>query len=65
MTVQASWKDRHWDRTAVCAGLDKLAQDYVAVIEELSPDEPVHVLAHDWGSIAMWEVVCRPDARRL
>src|SRR5437879_7788939 len=27
MTVQASWKDRHWDRTAVCAGLDKLAKD--------------------------------------
>src|SRR5205823_81449 len=27
MTVQASWKDRHWDRTSVCAGLDKLAQD--------------------------------------
>ena len=19
MTVQASWKDRHWDRTSVCA----------------------------------------------
>ncbi|MFF3221700.1 SDR family oxidoreductase [Nocardia suismassiliense] len=42
-----------------------LASDYVAVIEALGGDEPVHVLAHDWGSVATWEIVCRPDAQRL
>ncbi|MFQ6329494.1 SDR family oxidoreductase [Nocardia sp. CWNU-33] len=41
------------------------AADYVAVIEALGNGEPVHVLAHDWGSIAMWEVIARPDAQRL
>lgn len=41
------------------------AADYVTVIEALGKGEPVHVLAHDWGSIAMWEVVARPDAHRL
>ncbi|MFC9438827.1 SDR family oxidoreductase [Nocardia sp. NPDC057030] len=42
-----------------------LAADYVAVIEALGGGAPVHVLAHDWGSVATWEVVCRPDAARL
>jgi NAD(P)-dependent dehydrogenase (short-subunit alcohol dehydrogenase family)/pimeloyl-ACP methyl ester carboxylesterase len=38
--------------------LAALASDYLAVIEAVSPDKPVHVLAHDWGSVAMWEAVC-------
>lgn len=38
--------------------LDALAGDYLAVIDAVSPDQPVHVLAHDWGSVAMWEAVC-------
>ncbi|MEV6556627.1 SDR family oxidoreductase [Nocardia sp. NPDC051756] len=42
-----------------------LAADYVAVIEALGGGAPVHVLAHDWGSVATWEVVCRPDSARL
>ena len=33
----------------------KLADDFSAVIGALSPAEPVHVLAHDWGSVATWE----------
>ncbi|QIS16610.1 SDR family oxidoreductase [Nocardia arthritidis] len=45
--------------------VDNLAADYIAVIERLGNGRPVHVLAHDWGSVAMWEVVCRPDADRL
>lgn len=36
----------------------ELASDYMAVIDAVSPDKPVHVLAHDWGSVAMWEAVC-------
>lgn len=42
--------------------LAELASDYRAVIDAVSPDLPVHVLAHDWGSVAMWEAVCEPDA---
>jgi NAD(P)-dependent dehydrogenase (short-subunit alcohol dehydrogenase family)/pimeloyl-ACP methyl ester carboxylesterase len=45
--------------------VENFAADYVAVIEALGNGEPVHVLAHDWGSVAMWEVVARPDATRL
>ncbi|MFI7001317.1 SDR family oxidoreductase [Nocardia sp. NPDC050175] len=42
-----------------------LAADYVAVIEALGNGAPVHVLAHDWGSVATWEIVCGPEAERL
>jgi pimeloyl-ACP methyl ester carboxylesterase len=42
--------------------LDVLADDLVAVIDAVSPGEPVHVLGHDWGSIQSWEAVCRPGA---
>ncbi|MGV0737011.1 SDR family oxidoreductase [Mycobacterium syngnathidarum] len=38
--------------------ITELAADYLAVIDAVSPDEPVHVMAHDWGSVAMWEAVC-------
>ena len=42
--------------------LDELADDLMAVIDAVSPDEPVHLLGHDWGSIQAWEAVCRPGA---
>lgn len=42
--------------------LDVLASDLFAVIDAVSPDGPVHVLGHDWGSIQAWEAVCRPGA---
>jgi NAD(P)-dependent dehydrogenase (short-subunit alcohol dehydrogenase family)/pimeloyl-ACP methyl ester carboxylesterase len=42
--------------------IDELAADYLAVIDAVSPDRPVHVVAHDWGSVAMWEAVCTPGA---
>ncbi|AQT79677.1 short chain dehydrogenase [Mycolicibacterium litorale] len=38
------------------------ADDFAAVVAELSPGQPVHVLAHDWGSAGMWEYVGRPGA---
>lgn len=38
------------------------ADDFDAVIGELSPGEPVHVLAHDWGSVGVWEYLRRPGA---
>ena len=39
------------------------ADDLFAVADEVSPDRPVHVLAHDWGSVEAWEAVCRPEAK--
>jgi pimeloyl-ACP methyl ester carboxylesterase len=36
------------------------ADDLLAVVDAVSPERPVHVLAHDWGSAAAWEAVCRP-----
>ncbi|WP_280481063.1 SDR family oxidoreductase [Nocardia cyriacigeorgica] len=44
--------------------LEELASDFVAVADAVSPDRPVHVLAHDWGSVHMWEAVCEPGADR-
>jgi pimeloyl-ACP methyl ester carboxylesterase len=42
----------------------KLAADYGAVIDAISPDRPVHILAHDWGSVGSWELVTGTDATR-
>jgi NAD(P)-dependent dehydrogenase (short-subunit alcohol dehydrogenase family)/pimeloyl-ACP methyl ester carboxylesterase len=38
------------------------ADDFSAVIGAVAPGEPVHVLAHDWGSAGMWEYLSRPGA---
>ncbi|HWO66790.1 MAG TPA: SDR family oxidoreductase, partial [Umezawaea sp.] len=43
--------------------LDLLKQDLFAVIDAVSPDRPVHLVAHDWGSIQSWEAVTEPGAR--
>lgn len=38
--------------------LDQLECDLaVVVVEEVSPYQPVHLLAHDWGSIQSWHAV--------
>jgi len=37
--------------------LDQLEADFTSVIEAVSPDRPVHLLAHDWGSIQGWQCV--------
>jgi NAD(P)-dependent dehydrogenase (short-subunit alcohol dehydrogenase family)/pimeloyl-ACP methyl ester carboxylesterase len=42
--------------------MERFADDFAAVIAELSPGVPVHVLGHDWGSVAVWEYLSRPDA---
>lgn len=42
----------------------ELATDLMAVADAVSPDRPVHVLAHDWGSVTAWEAVCAPGADR-
>jgi pimeloyl-ACP methyl ester carboxylesterase len=37
--------------------LPLLVDDMAAVIDAVSPDTPVHLVAHDWGSIQGWEAV--------
>lgn len=37
--------------------LEKLTDDFLAVIDAVSPDEPVHLVGHDWGSVQSWEFV--------
>jgi len=37
--------------------IEQLNADLGAVADEVSPNAPVHLLAHDWGSIQTWEAV--------
>lgn len=40
--------------------LEQLAADTTAVADAVSPDAPVHLLAHDWGSVQSWHTVTTP-----
>jgi len=42
--------------------MECFADDLEAVIAAHSPGRPVHVLGHDWGSVATWEYLGRPGA---
>ncbi|MEU1484939.1 SDR family oxidoreductase [Streptomyces sp. NPDC005752] len=35
--------------------LEKLTDDFLAVVDAVSPERPVHVVGHDWGSVQSWE----------
>lgn len=37
--------------------LEHLVNDLAAVVDAVSPDRPVHLVCHDWGSIQCWEAV--------
>ncbi|MFM9702997.1 alpha/beta fold hydrolase [Streptomyces galilaeus] len=37
--------------------LSRLEADLEAVLDAVSPDRPVHLVGHDWGSIHSWESV--------
>lgn len=37
--------------------LEKLTDDFLAVADAVSPDAPVHLVGHDWGSVQGWEFV--------
>ena len=41
--------------------MPRLVDDLVGVIDAVSPDRPVHLLGHDWGSIQCWPALT--DAR--
>lgn len=40
--------------------MPRLAADLAAVVDAVSPHAPVHLAAHDWGSIQSWEAVTDP-----
>lgn len=44
--------------------LSLLVGDMVAVVEATSPDRPVHLVAHDWGSLQGWEAVTTAGVSR-
>jgi pimeloyl-ACP methyl ester carboxylesterase len=44
--------------------LPLLADDLEAVILAHSPTQPVHLIAHDWGSIQSWEGVTEPRLQK-
>ncbi|MCC9708002.1 SDR family oxidoreductase [Streptomyces sp. MNU76] len=45
--------------------LEKLTDDFLAVADAVSPDRPVHLVGHDWGSVQGWEfaTVVRTEGR--
>ena len=43
--------------------LELLSQDLKAVLDAVSPQRAVHLVAHDWGSIQTWESVTDPQLR--
>ncbi|HTX96607.1 MAG TPA: SDR family oxidoreductase [Mycobacterium sp.] len=42
--------------------MERYADDFAAVSGTLCRGRPVHVLAHDWGSVGIWEYLTRPGA---
>ena len=45
--------------------LDRLKADLHAVIDAVSPAEPVHLLAHDWGSCQAWYALSHGEPPRV
>jgi pimeloyl-ACP methyl ester carboxylesterase len=45
--------------------LDHLAADLAGLVRATSPNRPVHLLAHDWGSIQTWHAITEPAYEHL
>jgi pimeloyl-ACP methyl ester carboxylesterase len=58
--VRGAGASDHPSSTSAYA-LDRLQEDFRAVIDQVSPERPVHVLAHDWGSIQSWHFITDPS----
>ncbi len=41
--------------------ISQLVADLGAVLDSVSGDDSVHLVAHDWGSIQVWDAVCSPE----
>ncbi|MBI2705793.1 MAG: SDR family oxidoreductase [Actinobacteria bacterium] len=54
--VRGSGQSGH-PRATSAYSLENLAGDLEAIVSALSPDQPVHLAGHDWGSIQSWEAV--------
>ncbi|QGK70538.1 alpha/beta fold hydrolase [Allosaccharopolyspora coralli] len=44
--------------------LEQLQDDFAVILDRVSPDAPVHLLAHDWGSIQSWYFVSNDPTRQ-
>ena len=55
------------DQPAGRAGyrIEHLVEDLAAVVRATRQDGPVHLVAHDWGSIASWSAVGDPSYAKL
>jgi pimeloyl-ACP methyl ester carboxylesterase len=51
----AGASDKPADRDAY--RIDRLIDDLLAVLDATSPDRPVHLVGHDWGSIQLWPAI--------
>ena len=40
--------------------IERLADDLAAVLDAVSPDAPVHLIGHDWGSVQLWQPLSEP-----
>ena len=54
--VRGAGRSTRPDHTAAY-DLEHLVNDLAAVVDEVSPEKPVHLVGHDWGSIQSWEAV--------
>lgn len=59
----AGASDRPWKTSAY--RLEALIADLAAVVEAVSPHRPVHLVAHDWGSMQSWDAVTEPGVQRF
>jgi pimeloyl-ACP methyl ester carboxylesterase len=44
--------------------LEQIARDIIELADELSPDQPVHLIGHDWGAVATY-VACAFYPQRI
>lgn len=51
-------------KSVAAYAIARLADDFDAVANAVSPGSPVHVVGHDWGSATMWEYLSRRTASR-
>ena len=51
-------------RRVASFAMARYADDFEAVVDAIAPNDPVHVLAHDWGSVGVWEYLARPESDR-